>query len=134
MPPNEEGLPAHGRPDAGRGVDPGRLHPPDVPRPGNSPDGRGTVERVDGKTKSNVPRFTVFLDFEELRLILGALAAGSRGRCWPTTRPRPRRDDLPNEHPEGVHFLALLFDQEVEVKDSTEKAPNYPTDMKGGRR
>ena len=31
----------------------------------------GTVERVDGKPKSHIPHFTVFMDFEELGWILG---------------------------------------------------------------
>lgn len=50
----------------------------------------GTVERVDGKTKSHFPRYTVFLDFEELRLILGV------PRGW-----IPRKEPFDDQTTEG---------------------------------
>lgn len=59
----------------------------------------GTVERVDGTMKSHLPLFTAFLDFEELRRILGV----PRGQT-------PRREylaelsstkEFPSDGPDG---------------------------------
>jgi hypothetical protein len=52
----------------------------------------GTVERVDGKLKSRLPRFTVFMDIEELRSILG-IAHGQIPRLEQIldNTPTPRR-------------------------------------------
>jgi hypothetical protein len=52
----------------------------------------GTVERVDGTMKSHLPYFTPFMDFEELRLLLGV----------PRGRP-PRREYLA-VHPSAKEF------------------------------
>jgi hypothetical protein len=48
----------------------------------------GTVERVDGKRTSRLPRFTVFMDFEELRWILG-IARGQTPRLEQITDQAP---------------------------------------------